>query len=301
MDRTCHKCNKTFTKPCLLKAHLARKTPCTPITDINELPPSDQAKKHPCKYCGRRFATQISMCRHVRQSCKIANSEDGMEKLVEHTLQRQLTEQNMKIDKLMALMAALAPTVQSIGTAGQVNSGPVTNNTVNQMINIIPWDGDRRICVNVADVVAAFAGNARLKAYSQLGDHELTDPEIAPPYVTELLMDLTKRAHADPTTRNVYLNPRRADQALVLMRDNKWEVLSLQEATRLMFDGVAQGILKISREYAERKQLPLEAQNALAMAGLLYDDEPDEYAKRAKGPMTAHLTNTAPGALPGVQ
>jgi hypothetical protein len=47
---------------------------------------------------------------------------------------------------------------------------------------------------------------------------------------------------------------------------------------------------------AERRQLPLEAQNALSMAGLLYDDEPEEYVRRAKAPMAAHLVNTAPQA-----
>lgn len=35
--------------------------------------------------------------------------------------------------------------------------------------------------------------------------------------------------------------------------------------------------------------MPLEAQNALSMAGLLYESE--EYVKRAKAPMSAHLIN----------
>jgi hypothetical protein len=114
------------------------------------------------------------------------------------------------------------------------------------------------------------------------------------PYVAELLMDLTKRAHADPTARNVYLNPKRTDQALVHMTSGKWEVMSLQEATRLIFDGVAKAMVRVTLSNEERWQLPIEAQNALAMAGLLYDDEPEEYAKKAKTPMAAHLTNTAP-------
>jgi hypothetical protein len=62
------------------------------------------------------------------------------------------------------------------------------------------------------------------------------------------------------------------------------EVLPLAEATRLIFDGVAATIHHTTIE--ERQQLPLEAQNALSMAGLLYD------VKRAKAPMAAHLVNT---------
>ena len=104
-------------------------------------------------------------------------------------------------------------------------------------------------------------------------------------------MDLVKRGHSDPAARNVYLNPRRADQALVHMKSGKWEVLPLTEATRLIFDGVAQTIHRVTLSYEERKQLPLEAQNTLSLAGLLYEDEPEKYVKRAKDPMSAHLTN----------
>jgi hypothetical protein len=179
-----------------------------------------------------------------------------------------------------------------------VNTGTITNTTNNIQVNIIkpsvPWDSDRRIVVSAQQIATAFEENTRLKEYVRLEEHQLTDPEIAPPYVTELLMDLTKRAHADPQARNVYLNPKRADQALVHMTSGKWEVMSLQEATRLIFDGVAKAMVRVTLSHEERQQLPLEAQNALAMAGLLYDDEPEEYAKKAKAPMAAHLTNTAP-------
>jgi hypothetical protein len=240
------------------------------------------------------------MSRHVKQYCKIANSDEGMEKLLDHTLQRQLAEQGAQITKLTALVERLAGAgplatqqiAQPIQHAGQVNNGAVTNN--NTVVHIHPWDGDRRIGVELAHILAAFTDNAKLREYARLGDHELTDPDIAPPYVTELLMDLTKRAHADPAARNIYLNPRRADQALVHKKSGTWEVMPLAEATRLIFDGVAATIHHTTMTSAERRQLPLEAQNALAMAGLLYDDEPDEYVKRAKAPMAAHLVNTAP-------
>ena len=119
----------------------------------------------------------------------------------------------------------------------------------------------------------------------------MTDPGTSPPYVTELFMDATKRAHLNPALQNVHLNPQRADQALVHMASGKWEVVPLQEATRLMFDGVAKCILNISRAFGERKNLPQGAQNALAMAGLMYNGEPEEYVNRARASMVAHLTN----------
>ena len=136
-----------------------------------------------------------------------------------------------------------------------------------------------------------------LKEYMRMAEHEMTDPEKAPPYVTELFVDLVKRGHSDPSARNVYLNPRRADQALVHMKTGKWEVVPASEATRLLMDGVAQTIHRVVLTGAERGQLPTEAQNALSLAGMVYGDEPDEYVKRARAPMAAHLANVAPAKL----
>ena len=288
-EKNCVRCGKEFRAPALLKRHLERKTPCEPIIDATKNGIS-------CRFCGKAFASRPSMSRHIRQYCKIANSDEGMEKLFDHTLQRQLAEQNAKlaeqsaqIMKLTTLIEKLAltdqlMTSQPIHHAEQVNNGTITN-----IVNINAWDSDRRIGVELAHILAAFTDNAKLREYARMGDHELTDPDIAPPYVTELLMDLTKRAHAAPESRNVYLNPRRADQVLILKKNGSWEVLPLADATRLIFDGVAATIHHTTMSLAERRQLPLEAQNALSMAGLLYDDEPEEYVKRAKVPMTAHL------------
>jgi hypothetical protein len=295
----CPKCHRQFRDAYNLSRHEKRANSCAPIiTVVNQ--------KNTCRYCGRAFASVQSMNRHIRQYCKIANSDEGMEKLLDHTLQRQLAEQSAKIDELtlmikqltMGQLAVAAPAAQQIAQqvehAQQVNNGTVTNNTV---VNINAWDGDRRIGVDIGHIVSAFADNAKLREYAKLSDHELTDPDIAPPYVTELLMDLTKRAHADPAVRNVYLNPRRADQVLVHKKSGAWEVLPLAEATRLLFDGVAATIHHAVMTDAERRQLPLEAQNALSIAGMLYEDEPEEYAKRAKAPMSAHLVNTVPASV----
>ena len=329
----CRRCGVDQKYPSVLKRHELRKTPCMPILFYADLSIESQVKAHKCKYCGRTFTTATSMHRHTRTRCKIANSDEGMEKLLDHTLRCQLEDQSIKIDMLTELIKQMAsgqnanataarpatqliehanattaarpatqliehanataarpaarPATQLIEHVGQLNNGPVVNNNT---INIHAWDGDRRIGVDLAHIMAAFAENAKLQEYARLGDHELVDPGIAPPYVTELFMDLTKRAHADPAARNVYLNPRRADQVLVHKKNGAWEVLPLASATRLLFDGVAQGIHRATMTNEERGQLPLEAQNALSMAGLLYDDEPDEYARRAKAPMAAHLS-----------
>src|SRR5271157_4656332 len=87
-DRTCQRCGKTFPAPCRLKAHHRRKTSCDPILDSD----ATDTGKCQCRYCGRGFTTPQGLSRHVKQNCKIANSEEGMDRLMEHTLQRQIAE-----------------------------------------------------------------------------------------------------------------------------------------------------------------------------------------------------------------
>jgi hypothetical protein len=304
MDRTCPKCQKTFSKPSLLKQHVGRRTPCAPVVEKADLPPQALAKTHACKYCGRRFTTPQGRSRHLRESCKIANSDEGMDKLMEHVLQRQLAEQGSKVDALQSRVAELATLLKSqlaLPVQGGPQSGVTVNGLaqINQNITIVPWDGDRRIYVDVRQIAAAFSENSRLKEYARMGDHELTDPEIAPPYVTELFVDLVKRGHEDPAARNVYLNPHRADQALVHMKTGRWEILPLENASRFLLDGVAKTIHRVTLSSDERQQLPPEAQNALALAGMMYGDEPEEYVKRVRLPMAAHLANTAPSGASG--
>lgn len=229
----------------------------------------------------------------MRVNCKIANTEEGMEMLTERTLQRQIIEQQVQLEALASRLAALELTDDRVAQPSTLPVNNITNNQINIAV-IMPWDGERRISVEMSHIIAAFAENSRLKEFVRMEERDQICASIAPPYITELFVDLVRRAHADPASRNVYLNPRRADQALVQLKNGEWDVVLLEEATRLMFDGVARRIQGVVMSTAERTQLPSEAQNALGLAGLMYDDEPDEYARRAKGPMAAHLQNTAP-------
>jgi hypothetical protein len=233
-----------------------------------------------------------------------------MEKLMDHTLQRQVArveEQNAQMASQIAkltellekqMMPVAARPADGVSTI--VNSS-VTQQHVEQKIHIDkveihPWDSSRAVLVDVSDVAAAFAENTRLQEYARLPDHAMVDPEIGPPYVVELFTDLVRRGHADPASRNIYLNPRRADQVLVQLKSGSWEVKTSQDGYRALLDGVAMSVHEITLTYEKRKQLPTGAQNALAMAGLVYDDKPEVIVERAKATLTAHLMNIAPGA-----
>ena len=164
------------------------------------------------------------MNRHVRQYCKIANSAEGMEKLMEHTIRRQLmeqqhqlAEQNAKIERLTALL-------------------------------------ERQLAPQGATTAESDAGLA-----------------IA-----------TNHGH-------VYLNPHRADQVLVY--DETWNVLSLADGIRTLFDSVAGKIQKIIVTDKERAQLPMDVQATASWIPTLYKGDQDGCVQRARPQMSAHLTN----------
>jgi hypothetical protein len=306
-DRTCVKCGHIFRDPSTLRRHQAKKKSCVDVAEVEDLTEDELQKKYACRFCGRRFATKPSVTRHMQRTCKIATSDEGMEKLLEHTLRRQLAEQTAQIAKLATLLegkasgaiVSSAPPVPS-QLATTIVNGPVTQTTQQtlQQINISkieiqPWNDKRALTLDVQDVLAAFAENARLREYARMTDIQRTDPEIAPPFVAELFMDAVHRIHKDPATRNIYLNPKRADQVLVHLKNGRWEVRTFVSASQALLDGIASSIHEITLTNEKRRQLPLEAQNALAVAGLLYDEEPEAYVELTKGPMVAHLTNLA--------
>ena len=257
------------------------------------------------------------MRRHARQYCKIANGEGGTEKCVERTLQRleaQNDAQAEKVDSLQAQVSELVSLLKSqlnlsptdasseaepdILKNAQVRfgNGPATNAAANQeSANIRPWNGPDRTIISAAALRDVFTENPRLAEYCRLSDEEKVDAERAVPYVLEALVDLVKRAHADPAERNVYLNPRRADQAMVF-DEAVWKIVALTEAVRRLFDNVAGSIHRIIITDAERNQLPFGVQASASWIPNLYYDDPDKYVARAKPLMSAHLANMAPPA-----
>jgi hypothetical protein len=309
----CGKCLKLFRDPYNLKRHQARATPCTLILEAKE-------DSNGCKYCGRQFATKQTMQRHIKQSCKVANSPDGMEALFHHTVQKQLTkqeeqlvkqerlleqciEQKEEISELKTLIKMLAASrvqestfLLTPASAPGPPSQVIINTTYNTQNNIVvqPWHGlEERIIIPAAMLRAAFTENPRLVEYCHLSDHERTHAENAIPYVLEALMDLVKRAHKEPAARNVYLNPKRADQVMVY-DEATWKIIPLMEAISAIFDSVAKNITRITLSVQESAQLPEDVLASASMIPLVYRGMPDVYVKGARASMMAHLSNTAP-------
>jgi hypothetical protein len=254
-----------------------------------------------------------------------------MELLMDHTLQRQLAQMQKLAERASAQSAQLATQSAQIAELTALLKGQLvlsgaspSSTTVNgpvqtldqsmtqiaqltqvenltqvalTQINIHPWDGDDRISVPVSLIAAAFTENPRLAEFCCMDDNAKSDPETASPYITEALVDLTRRAHADPATRNIYLNPKRADQVMVCLRSGDWEVRALNNASQGLFDGVAESIHRVMISQRERMQLPMSIQASACYVPMLYREDPERYVRSAKGALSAHLANMAPKSL----
>lgn len=222
------------------------------------------------------------MLRHRRTNCKATGRTVTAQTAAMAALKQQLEE-------LTELTKRLEQQMQ------QSSSVTTQTNTVNNFIHISihPWDCGQRIHLDESDFLAAFAERLP-EEWLRQSIADQTNAETGPPYVAALLMALLKRSHADPARRNILLNPKRADQALVLMGSGKWKAESLVEASRAMLDGVAEQAkataLAPPRPGVESK-LTNELKSALSLASMLYADSPESYVARTKPSIVAHLEN----------
>jgi hypothetical protein len=239
-----------------------------------------------------------------------------MEKLFEHTLQRQVEAQTKEVakqsEKIGALEGQIAEltalfkngtiaernTTTNINNNNNTNSGTqlIQNNTTNNSqttININPWGRD--IYISVRMLEAAFEESETLQRYCHIGLEGRTNPEEAAPYVQEALMGLVKKVHRDPQERNVYLNPKRHDQVLIY-DEATWQVLPLVEAIRSLFDRVASGIRKTTSPLhgKEWQKLTPKVHESATWIPIMYDEGREQHIIKAKASMAAHLANLVP-------
>jgi hypothetical protein len=188
---------------------------------------------------------------------------------------------------------------QTVNNIGAMNT---VNNTVVNQIHIHPWGGVKSLRVPGEMITAAFTENPRLAEYCDMPESDKYDEEKAKEYILEALMELTKRAHIDPTSRNVYLNPNRSDQAMVCIDDTKWEVCPLYEATKVMFESVSAEV-HAALPLAPAKGayvVPMEVQSGAGYVPTMYKSNPKQYIDMAKALIIAHLANLAPAKKKGV-
>ena len=253
---TCKKCGKEFTDKSFYNRHLARKTPCAPVIDSDDLPEEKKDSPNKCRFCGRVFSTQANMSRHMKKSCKIApreGNEDGMEKLYEHVLRKQeakmkrmeelLEKQQAEIETLKthALVPASASPSAAIvpaATHQTVAVGSVTNNVA--IDNSIGKTINRtNITINVferenLDRITRQQVWNLLRGLGPVGDNVKTVAEKA--IIQAAMLIYSDPEHPEDIT--CYLPNKKGDEALV-HGEGGWEI---QPVSLVVSPMAAQGI-----------------------------------------------------------
>jgi hypothetical protein len=257
-DRVCKLCLKRFPRPWELKRHQARKTPCAPILDQEDLTPEalgdPDLNQKKCRFCGRVFASRPSMLRHVRSACRIAPNERngalGMDLLYEHTIRRQRAE----TVALRAQVAALAQNVEQmsgmmrrvLAQTGAARAGETA--IVGDHATVLQ---DRRITINVFGKEAVgHVTSEKIRGVLEESMQLRSSGQDLPQAAALAVMKAALLVYSDPDhpeNLTCYLPNKREGNALVHMsRDGRggWEVCPLrivappmaQKSVDLLFD-----------------------------------------------------------------
>ena len=238
----------------------------------------------------------------MRKYCKIATTDEGMTKLMDHALARQVeqlavqsAQQSAQIAELTALLKQQM-TVREVvdGAKGTIVHQVVDNSvgkTVNQLV-LHQWNAPSGALpvFDAAFLVRVFTCCTELKGYCEMPQIEQMDPDIASPYVARALVETVREAHRDPVYRNVYLNPKRADQVLVCVEaegKQRWEVRQALEASRDLFDAAVTQMRRTVLSDVERPKMPQKIQDAAAWVPMMYESAPERYVVGTKSQMAA--------------
>ena len=110
--------------------------------------------------------------------------------------------------------------------------------------------------------------------------------------VVQLLMGILRKVHSDPCERNVYMNPRRGDQALVYIPEH-WVTCALDEAGQAMFRRIADILGCLPR------QAPLEIMRVASAARESCAASAPELARASRAALSAHLENVRHASAAG--
>jgi hypothetical protein len=167
----------------------------------------------------------------------------------------------------------------------------VINSAVTNNFNIHAWDGKDRLVVSLDLLKAAFRKSELLQEYCALPEKNRLEPEFINQYVLEALMAVIRQAHRSPDSRNIRPNPCRADQVQVLVQEGgeRWEILTLAEATRLLFRDAASRIVSLASTKEALHHLSSAEQTASLLMPQEYRRSPDRYEREGKSRLAAHL------------
>ena len=241
-----------------------------------------------CEKCGTAFAKQQGLRAHAarKRPCNVRSeyqcthcpkSYTRVDNLTRHiaVCREAMAAQYRELQARMDVIEKKQSTTQHQTNTAIINN--IANNTVNHLtvnhVTIAPWGSP--LALTDADVEAALASIPGVAGTPAM------------PEVVAALMELVKRAHMPDAARNVYLNPRRGDQALACTAAGSWAAMPLTEATAVLFDGAS---ARIAAPTARRRVNALQAS-----VPVQYRADKALAVQLGLRPMEAHLANMAPG------
>jgi hypothetical protein len=159
------------------------------------------------------------MRKHVRERCKIANTEEGHNLLFEHVMARQEKGVVVEGDHSAA----------QVGDHNTLVMGNQINNNIQVNINVRPFDGPEPIRLTPDILKRALAECPDLVKFGQLSEREMFEEE-GMKLVSNGIMDVVRRAHLDPEGLNIMMSNEHRDQALVYTSENGWVARPIDEA-----------------------------------------------------------------------
>lgn len=297
-DKACVRCGKVFDHPYRLRDHLARKTPCDPIIPPEQRVHQEGTKE--CAYCGRRFTTSAAKCRHQKKSCRAAL----------HT-REEVTDLRRRVEELETTASQPAQAACQPPQAACQTQNIQNNTTVFAPVTITT----NVVAPVTTNIVAIGAGAQKppgwpvgwaipaappqpfptcltipLEVLRRAVPTDARDVEACrrgePGALAALMVGIVRHLHTDPRGRNMYLNPKRADQVLVYIPE-RWEVRPLLEAVGLVFDQVAEEL----EEALPLAEAPLKGVAQAAHDG--FHAKRGEVVRCSRDAMAAHLENMA--------
>lgn len=155
MPHQCPKCGASFPLPWKLKRHLARKTPCQPILDAEDIPEEKKDARYKCKFCGRVFQQDAGLSRHMKKRCKIIprnGDTSGMERLYDHfEKKRDEKVQNLerKLERVLEEMKTLKGEERKTVPASLASAVTEAARTANVIAKNAVVDQSTKININI--------------------------------------------------------------------------------------------------------------------------------------------------------
>ncbi len=281
---SCPQCRREFQRKANYDRHLKRQTQCTELKEPTLT----------CENCASSFRHQSGLSRHRKQcSDRQKQTTPRAEALSQPMVIQTVNNVHNTVQNFQVNTVGVAP---SVVISPNTVSGPVTafDNNPGQMrgwperwplpeIEPYPFrpPGFEISLEQLTSAVSALP--ERIRDECRRGEASA---------VTRLLIEILRQVHSDPKERNVYVNPRRCDQALVYIPSH-WITCQLDEAGQTLYQRIASLLETLPRTAQPDIRTLAKATQQSCERGITL------LAKMSRAALAAHLESVRQSTLAG--